>query len=125
MGTLSAPTRVSIIDIDSGVRRAYNVGEGAEIRMATVNINFRVDEELKKQATELLSQMGMDMSTMLNVFLKTLVREKSVPFRVTALSRQDEYILAGLRQAEGEFANPESTLSSHQEVWQRLEETWG
>jgi len=115
---------LSFTSVDNEVHRAYNVFEGVEIRMATVNINFRVDEELKKQASELLSQMGMDMSTVLNVFLKTLVREKSVPFRVTALSRHDEYIVAGLYQAEQEFENPETILSSHQEVWERLEGKW-
>ena len=42
-----------------------------------------------------------------------------------AMFTQDEYILAGLQHAEQEFESPESILSSHQEVWQRLEEKWG
>ena len=111
--------------VDKGARRTYNAKKGVGIRMPTAEINFRVDEEVKKRATELLSQMGMDMSAALNVFLKALVREQSIPFRVTAISRRDEYILAGLRQAEQEYENPEGELSSHQEVWERLEEAWG
>ena len=41
--------------------------------MATVPTQVRIDENLKKQASELFSQLGMDMSGAMNIFLKQCV----------------------------------------------------
>ena len=39
--------------------------------MATTNINVRVDENLKKDADELFSDLGLNMSTAITMFLKS------------------------------------------------------
>lgn len=36
--------------------------------MATVPTQVRIDENLKKQASELFAQLGMDMSGAMNIF---------------------------------------------------------
>ena len=41
--------------------------------MATTNINVRVDENLKKDADELFSDLGLNMSTAITMFLKSAV----------------------------------------------------
>lgn len=41
--------------------------------MATVPTQVRIDENLKKQATELFSQLGIDMSSAMNIFLRQCV----------------------------------------------------
>ena len=41
--------------------------------MATTNINIRVDSDLKAQAEELFSDLGMNMSTAIIMFLKSAV----------------------------------------------------
>lgn len=48
--------------------------------MATTNITIRMDAELKKQAEELLKEMGMNMTTAFTVFTKQLVRDGCFPF---------------------------------------------
>lgn len=48
--------------------------------MATLNV--RVDEELKKQASELFSSLGLDMSTAVNMFLRQAVMRDGIPFDV-------------------------------------------
>lgn len=53
--------------------------KGADI-MATTNITIRMDAELKKQAEELLKEMGMNMTTAFTVFTKQLVRDGCFPF---------------------------------------------
>ena len=40
--------------------------------MATVPTQVRIDENLKKQASELFAQLGMDMSGAMNIFFKTV-----------------------------------------------------
>ena len=44
--------------------------------MATTNLNVRVDENLKKTADTLLNELGLNMSTAINIYLKQIVREK-------------------------------------------------
>ena len=50
--------------------------------MATVPTQVRIDENLKKQASELFSQLGMDMSGAMNIFLKQCVLRGGLPFSV-------------------------------------------
>ena len=51
--------------------------------MKTVNVTFRVDDELKSQADLLFSELGMSLSTAFNIFLRQSVREQQLPFSVT------------------------------------------
>ena len=51
--------------------------------MKTVNVTFRVDGELKKQADSLFSELGMNLSTAFSIFLRQSVREQQLPFAVT------------------------------------------
>ena len=37
----------------------------------TVNVNIRMDEKLKKQSEEILAEMGLNMTTAINVFFAT------------------------------------------------------
>ena len=49
------------------------------MKMSSVNVTFRVDEELKKQADLLFSELGMNLSTAFNIFLRQSVREQQLP----------------------------------------------
>jgi DNA-damage-inducible protein J len=45
-------------------------------------LNIRVDEDLKKQANELFSDLGLDMSTAVNIFLRQAIMHDGLPFEV-------------------------------------------
>ena len=49
---------------------------------ATASINVRVDGDVKNQAQEVFSSLGMDMSTAVNIFLRQAVRKKGIPFEL-------------------------------------------
>ncbi len=51
--------------------------------MSTTNITIRMDAELKKQAEELFSDLGMNLTTAFTVFAKQAVREQKLPFEVS------------------------------------------
>lgn len=51
--------------------------------MKNVNVTFRVDEKLKKQADALFSELGMSMSAAFNIFLRQSVREQQIPFNIS------------------------------------------
>ena len=61
--------------------------------MATTNSNVRVDAGLKKSAEELFSDLGLNMSTAINIFLKAAVNYKGIPFEIKTRSALDKEIL--------------------------------
>ena len=50
--------------------------------MKNVNVTLRVDEDLKKQAEDLFSELGLDMTSAFTMFLRQCVHEKQIPFQV-------------------------------------------
>ena len=47
-------------------------------------INFRIDDETKRQAEELFSQMGFTMTSAIMVFIRQSINDQSIPFKVSA-----------------------------------------
>lgn len=47
------------------------------------NVSFRIDTDLKKKAETLFSELGMNMTTAFNIFLKQSVRDGCIPFEIT------------------------------------------
>ena len=47
-------------------------------------VNFRVDDNLKIKAEQVCEDMGMNMTTALNIFLVKLTNERRIPFEITA-----------------------------------------
>lgn len=50
--------------------------------METVVIQTRVDSKLKKNAEDMLSSIGMDMTSAIRLFLTQVVNQKCIPFRL-------------------------------------------
>jgi len=51
--------------------------------MATANINFNTDSMIKEKSQVILTDLGLDMSTALNLFLRQLVYKEAIPFEIT------------------------------------------
>lgn len=49
--------------------------------MANTNITMRIDEQLKSQLQELMSNLGMDLTTFFTLAAKQAVREQALPFQ--------------------------------------------
>jgi DNA-damage-inducible protein J len=63
--------------------------------MATSNINIRTDSELKAKAQTVLSDLGLDMSTAINIYLNQVVYTQSIPFEISKINKSDRSIKAG------------------------------
>ena len=50
--------------------------------MATTNINIRVDSKLKQSAEELFNDLGLNMSSAITIFLKSVVSYDGIPFEL-------------------------------------------
>lgn len=46
----------------------------------STNINIRVDEEVKRKAEVIFNELGLNMSTAINIFLRYSVRYGGIPF---------------------------------------------
>lgn len=46
-------------------------------------ISIKTDFDLKKKAEELFADLGMNMTTAFNIFLRQAVRENRIPFEIT------------------------------------------
>ena len=50
--------------------------------MATAPTQIRIDADIKKQATDLFNDLGLDMSSAVNLFLHQCVLRGGLPFHV-------------------------------------------
>ncbi len=48
--------------------------------MSTTNLNIRTDKEIKNQAEQIFNELGLNMTTAVNMFLRTTIREHGIPF---------------------------------------------
>ena len=50
--------------------------------MATTNLNIRTDKAVKDQAEAIFNELGLNMTTAVNMFLRTAIRENGIPFEL-------------------------------------------
>ena len=67
--------------------------------MATVPTQIRIDEEVKADAVELLNELGLDMSTAVNMFLRQLIIRNGLPFSVS-VPRYKQEVLDAVDEAK-------------------------
>ena len=56
-----------------------------------VSTNINIDSELKKSGQELYSDLGLDLSTAVNLFLKQSLREQKIPFEIKRESEEEGF----------------------------------
>ena len=52
--------------------------------MPNTHIHVRIDDDTKKQAQQIFNDMGLDISTAVNIFIKQVIRNRSFPFLPSA-----------------------------------------
>jgi DNA-damage-inducible protein J len=88
-----------LIDIAPYMR--YNFSAKGGNIMATTNLSIRIDKDLKTQAEKFFSEIGMSMSTAVNVFFRQVIRQGKIPFEISVESHPyfDEENMRILRQS--------------------------
>lgn len=56
--------------------------------MAQATFSVRMDENLKNQFDTLCNEFGMNMSTAINVFARAVVRQRRIPFEISAPAQE-------------------------------------
>ena len=51
--------------------------------MSTINLNIRTDKNVKIAAEKIFEELGLNMTTAINIFLRQTIRENGIPFELT------------------------------------------
>lgn len=70
-------------------------------------LNIRVNDELKQQASELFADLGLDMSTAINLFLRQAVQCDGLPFELKRHTPNAKTI-AAIKEGEEILKQPEN-----------------
>ena len=62
--------------------------------MAKVSTNVSLDADIKKEAQKLFAELGMDLSTAINIFIRQALRQHAIHFEITADVPNEETIRA-------------------------------
>lgn len=73
--------------------------------MKNVTTSIRIDSNTKQAATELLNDLGLDLSSAVNIFLKQVILQGGLPFQVKYPQYKPE-VLAAMEEAEELSRNP-------------------
>lgn len=55
---------------------------------------MRIDKNIKEQAEQLFAELGLNMTTAINMFLRTSIRESRIPFELCLNSGNEETLAA-------------------------------
>ena len=58
--------------------------------MATTNLTVRVDESTKKEFDAFCENVGLNATSAVNMFIKTVVRTRALPFVVTDIITEEQ-----------------------------------
>ena len=90
--------------------------------MATDNMSIRMDTELKKQADAMLADMGLNLTTAMNMFLRQVVRQGKIPFEI-ATDIPNAETLAAMKEVDDMINGkiPAKKYTSTDELFKDLE----
>lgn len=91
--------------------------------MESLTLNTRVNADDKREFEKFCNSVGMTVSTAINLFIKTVLREQKLPFEIRTTSF-DEEIYNKLKEAEKEMATS-SVLYSSEDVLKSMKDIIG
>lgn len=77
-------------------------------------ISLRVDDEVKRNAERTFDEIGLSMSTAINIFLKAVVRENRIPFELSADPFYSKENIEELERRVADIRTGKSTLKEHE-----------
>jgi DNA-damage-inducible protein J len=89
--------------------------------MGTVQTQIRIDEDVKREATDLLNGLGLNLSDAVNMYLRQIVLQRGIPFQVKYPEFKDEVIEA-MEEAKRISRDPNvKKYTSVEEMFEDLE----
>ena len=79
-----------------------------------VNVNFKLDADIKKSMEEACAEMGISMSAAFKIFAKKVGREKRIPFEVSADPFYSESNIRYLEEKMEEYKAGKLKFAEHE-----------
>lgn len=80
----------------------------------TVNVNFKLDSEVKKSMEQACSELGLSMSAAFTIFAKKVGREKRIPFDVSVDPFYSETNIRYLEQKMADYKAGKLNFAEHE-----------
>lgn len=68
--------------------------------MNTAVINIKVDPKVKIKAQSIASELGFSLSSLINGYLKTLIKTRTIYFSLDQKEEPSEYMIESLKRSE-------------------------
>ena len=75
--------------------------------MSTTNLNIRTDKDVKEKAEKIFNELGLNMTSAVNIFLRTAIRERGIPFELK-LDVPNETTIAAIEEGRKMPSNQSS-----------------
>lgn len=82
--------------------------------MSQAMVNFRMDEDLKKDMEETCKDLGLSMTAAFTIFAKKLTREKRIPFDVSIDPFYSQSNMAYLKRVVEDINSGKAVLVKHE-----------
>ena len=105
---ISCKTHIIIVPVNRGDDYMAN---------NTTNISIRMDSKLKKQADALFEELGMNITTAFNIFVRQTLREGRIPFDISINTPNKKTVTAML---EAERIAKDSSIKGYEDVEELL-----
>ena len=80
--------------------------------MSTTNLNIRTDKDVKEKAEKIFNELGLNMTSAVNIFLRTAIRERGIPFE-WKLDVPNETTIAAIEEGRKMVSDPSSPRYSN------------
>ncbi len=82
--------------------------------MAQTMVNFRMDEELKKNMEETCRDLGLSMTAAFTIYAKKMTREKRIPFDVSIDPFYSDSNMEHLNKVIDDIESGKAVLTEHE-----------
>lgn len=81
--------------------------------MAQTTINIRIEETTKNQFEKFCNETGLNITTAINLFIKTVIRENQIPFKITTDPFYNRENMNHLNNVIKDIENGNSKIEEH------------
>ncbi len=95
------------------------IERGGKMETLTSAINVQVDSKDKEKATSILKELGLNMSTFVNMAIKQLIKNDGIPFEVT--NKPNKELLKAIKEGE-DILNGKVNTKSYTNMYEMVKD---
>ena len=80
--------------------------------MKTVNLQVRINEDLKQEVSSILKAQGLSYTSMLDALFRQIIKERRIPFAIALPTTTDDTPAPSTLNKNGTYKQPKTTLKA-------------